>query len=399
MSNILGALDIGTQTTRLVAGEYENGRLTVINQVSVPTSGMKKGSIRTIEEVTACIKRAREEMQKLYHVDIYDVMVNFSSGAIKPEVRTGQKPLLLGHVIDRNDVAEAEQNATAEEQEDAQETTIQRFRQKFEVDGQLVTNPLGMTGSQLVASVLELMAPRSQFEALRTAVHRAGYRLVDIAFSGLAAAEAVLDAKARDEGTLVIDFGAGTVDYLAFCNGVVATAGSLGVGGSHLTNDLALAFQISQNQAEEMKLARGAAAIQPDISSERYQLRTQFSTSDRSVAVHAIQTVTTERVDETFRILQTILSDAGVLQYLHGGIRLTGATAGLPLIAEQASAIFGMPCSLGVLQQVKGVPEEITREPYCFATAIGLLNWRVRNLALEEKKPSLFSKFSKFLKG
>lgn len=399
MSNILGALDIGTQTTRLVAGEYENGRLTVINQVSVPTSGMKKGSIRTIEEVTACIKRAREEMQKLYHVDIYDVMVNFSSGAIKPEVRTGHKPLLLGHVIDRNDVAEAEQNATAEEQEDAQETTIQRFRQKFEVDGQLVNNPLGMTGSQLVASVLELMAPRSQFEALRTAVHRAGYRLVDIAFSGLAAAEAVLDAKARDEGTLVIDFGAGTVDYFAFCNGVVATAGSLGVGGSHLTNDLALAFQISQNQAEEMKLARGAAAIQPDISSERYQLRTQFSTSDRSVAVHAIQTVTTERVDETFRILQTILSDAGVLQYLHGGIRLTGATAGLPLIAEQASAIFGMPCSLGVLQQVKGVPEEITREPYCFATAIGLLNWRVRNLALEEKKPSLFSKFSKFLKG
>lgn len=399
MSNILGALDIGTQTTRLVAGEYENGRLTVINQVSVPTSGMKKGSIRTIEEVTACIKRAREEMQKTYRVDIYDVMVNFSSGAIKSEVRTGQKPLLLGHVIDRNDVAEAEQNATAEEQEDAQETTIQRFRQKFEVDGQLVNNPLGMTGSQLVASVLELTAPRSQFEALRTAVHRAGYRLVDVAFSGLAAAEAVLDAKARDEGTLVIDFGAGTVDYLAFCNGVVATAGSLGVGGSHLTNDLALAFQIAQNQAEEMKLARGAAAIQPDISSERYQLRTQFSTSDRSVAVHAIQTVTTERVDETFRILQTILSDAGVLQYLHGGIRLTGATAGLPLIAEQASAIFGMPCSLGLLQQVKGVPEEIARAPYCFATAIGLLNWRIRNLALEEKKPSLFAKFSKFLKG
>lgn len=399
MSIILGALDIGTQTTRLVAGEYDAGRLTVINHVSVPTSGMKKGSIRTIEEVTACIKRAREEMQKSCRVDIYDVMVNFSSGAIKSEVRTGHKSLLLGHVIDRNDVGEAEQNATAEEQEDAQETTIQRFRQKFEVDGQLVANPLGMTGSRLVASVLELTAPRSQFEAVRTAVHRAGFRLVDVAFSGLAAAEAVLDSKARDEGTLVIDFGAGTVDYLAFCNGVVAAAGSIGVGGSHLTNDLALAFQISQNQAEEMKLARGAAMIQPVISSERYQLRTQFSTSDRSVAVHAIQTVTTERVDETFRLLRKLLSDAGVLQYLRGGIRLTGATAALPLISEQATAIFGMPCSLGLLQQVKGVPEEIARAPYCFATAIGLLNWRVRNLALEEKAPSLFAKFRKFLRG
>lgn len=399
MSLILGALDIGTQTTRLVAGEYDNGHLTIIGCVEVPTSGMKKGTIRTIEEVTACIKRAREEMQKRYRVDIYDVMVNFSSGGIKSQVRVGTKSLLLGHVIDQLDVQEAEQNAAAEEQDDAQEITIQRFRQKYEVNDQPVNNPLGMTGTQLVSNVLELTAPRSQYEALRTAVHRAGFRLVDVAFTGLAAAEAVLDAKARDEGALVIDFGAGTVDYLAFCNGVVAAAGSIGVGGSHLTNDLALAFQISQTQAEEMKLARGAAMIQPVISSERYQLRTQFSTSDRSVSVHAIQTVTTERVDETFRLIRSILSDVGVLQYLRGGIRLTGGTAALPLITEQATAIFSMPCALGLLQQVKVVPAEITAEPYCFATAVGLLNWRVRNLSLEETKPSLFSKFRKFLRG
>lgn len=399
MSIILGALDIGTQTTRLVAGEYANGHLTVTNSVAVPTSGMKKGTIRTIEEVTACIKRAREEMQKKHHVDLYDVMVNFASGGIKSQVRVGRKSLLLGHIIDQADVAEAELNAASEEADDAQEITIQRFRQKYEVNDQPVNNPLGMTGSQLVSNVLELTAPRSQYEALRTAVHRAGFRLVDVAFSGLAAAEAVLDAKARDEGALVIDFGAGTVDYLAFCNGVVAAAGSIGVGGSHLTNDLALAFQISQSHAEEMKLARGAAMIQPDISSERYQLRTQFSTSDRSVSVHAIQTVTTERVDETFRLLREILSDAGVLQYLRGGIRLTGEAAGLPLITEQASAIFGIPCALGLLQQVKALPEEIADEPYSFATAVGLLNWRVRNLSLEETTPSLFSKFRKFLRG
>lgn len=399
MSMILGALDIGTHTTRLVAAEYANGQLTVTNHVAVPTSGMKKGSIRNIEEVTACIKRAREEMQKKYDVDIYDVTVNFSSGGIKSRLRVGSKSLQLGHVIDQADILEAEQNATTEEAADAQEVTIQSYRQKYEVNDQPVNNPMGMTGTQLVSNVMEVVAPRSQFEALRTAVHRAGLRLIDVAFSGLAVAEAVLDAKARDEGTLVIDFGAGTVDYLAFCNGVVADAGSIGVGGSHLTNDLALAFQISQVQAEEMKLARGAAIIQPDISSERYQLRTQFSTSDRSVSVHAIQTVTTERVDETFRILRDSLSKSGVLQYLRGGIRLTGATAGLPLITEQASAIFGIPCSHGLLQRVKITPDDILCNPYCFATAIGLLNWRVRNLSLEDTSPSFFSKLGKFLRG
>ncbi len=399
MGRVLGALDIGTQTTTLLAGEYEDGRLNIIARVTAQTDGVKKGIIRNIDAVVGVIQRVREEMSKLHGVDIYDVMIAFSAHAILATPRSGRKSLVRGHEITQEDVDAAEDNAYTEEVPGAQEVLLQRFRQRYEVNGQLVAVPLGMTGTELVANVLEVSAPRSAVDSLRTAVARAGLRVVDVVFAGIAAAEAVLDAKARDDGAIVIDIGGGTTDYVAFCNGVVAAAGTLGVGGNHITNDLAQAFQIQQLQAEEMKLARGAAMIQPSLSGDRYPLRmTQFSTADRTVSVHAIQTVTNERVDETLRLVRALLGEQ-VLQQIHGHVYLTGGSAALPQIAEKATAIFGRPCSLGAPKVGIRISKDMMDEPFRHATVLGLLYWRGRYLSAEEGKPSLFSRFYSFLRG
>lgn len=398
---LLGALDIGTQTTRLVAGELTDGRIKVLGQCSVVTSGVKKGVIRNIDDVVGCLRQARKEMSERHKLDIFDVCVSFSAAGINTLVRTGRKSLLPGHAIDDGDVMEAEDNAGSAEAPDSPEILLQRFRQKYEVNGQPVSMPVGMTGSELIANVLELTAPRSAVEALRTAVHRAGFQATDIVFSAVADAEAVLSGKIRDEGALVIDFGAGTTDYIAICNGVVAAAGALGIGGSHLTNDLALAFQIPQAQAEVLKLARGAAMIQQELANERYALRTSpLLSDDRSISVHAVQTVTTERVDETLRILRDILQERGLLTHLHGGVYLVGGTAKLPLISEHASDIFGLPCRVGVpVNTIGTLPPEMTEEPFRHATAIGLLNWRARTLAQEEHRPGLMARLRALLRG
>ncbi len=399
MGRVLGALDIGTQTTTLLAGEYDEGRLNVIARVTAQTDGVKKGVIRNIDAVVGVIQRVREEMSKLHGVDIYDVMVAFSAHDITTLPRSGRKSLVRGHEIVQEDIDEAEDNAYTEEVPGAEEVLLQRFRQRYEVNGQLVAVPLGMTGTELVANVLEVSAPRSAVDSLRTAVARAGLRVVDVVFAGIAAAEAVLDAKARDDGAVVIDLGAGTTDYVAFCNGVVATAGTLGVGGNHLTNDLAQAFQIQQLQAEEMKLARGAATIQPTLSGDRYPLRmTQFSTVDRSVSVHAIQTVANERVDETLRLIRTLLGEH-VLSQIHGHIYLTGGAAALPQMTEKAGEIFGRTCLLGVPKAGIRTTKEMMDEPFRHATVLGLLYWRGRYLSSEEKSPSIFSRFYSFLRG
>lgn len=397
MGMLLGALDIGTQTTSLLAGEYDGEGLTVIGRTATETHGVRKGFIRDIDAVTAGIRKVRDDMDRRFGIDLAEVTAAISCFGLSVAVRSGQTLLMPGHAIDQDNVDAAEENAQSVESEDSTNKILQRFRQKYEVNGQPVGTPLGMTGSELVANILEISVPRTALDALTSAIHHAGLRLVDPAFSGFAAAEAVLDAKARNDGALVLDFGDGTIDYIAICNNVVAAAGNLAVGGSHLTNDLALAFQISQAQAEEVKLARGAAQIQSDLATDRYPLRSTFATTERSLSVHAIQTIVTERIDETFRILAEQLRD--VLPHIRGAIYLTGGTAALPLITEQASDIFGLPCVLGIPCNIVKLPPDMMDEPYRHATAVGLLNWRCRTLSQEDRAPSLMSRIRAFLKG
>ncbi len=400
MKMVLGALDIGTQKTTLLAGEYEEGRLKIIGRVCASSSGVKKGIIRNIDAMTEVVSRLRAEMSKKYKIDLYDVMVNFSANGIQMLPRIGRKSIVRGHEITPEDVTEAEENAFSEESADASEVLLQRFRQRYEVNGQSVSVPLGMTGTELIANVLELTAPKTSIGALRSAITRAGLRVTDIVFSGVAAAETVLDTKAREDGSIVIDFGAGTTDYIAFCNGVIAAAGSLGVGGNHLTNDLAQAFQLQQKQAEEMKLSRGSAVLQPSLTNDRYPLRvTQFSTSDRSVSVHAIQTVATERVEETFRIVRRLLEENNVLSQIHGCIYLTGGSAALPQIVEKVTNIFKRPCTLGVPTNNIRMSPEMMEMPFAHATGVGLLLWRTHFLSQEDRRPSLLSRLASFLRG
>ncbi len=396
---ILGALDIGTQSTSLVAAEYKNQQLAILYHVCVPTTSVKKGTIRDIENVVVCVKHACKKMHELYNVELYDLLTSFSCAGIETQIHTGRKSLLHGHIIDEDDVQEAEDNAETAPSADATMETIHRFRQNYGVNGQPVNTPYGMTGTELTANILEMTAPKSSLNSLNAVMHRAGLRIQEVVFSGLASAEAVLDNQQREEGAIVIDIGAGTTDYIAFCNGVVAAAGTLGIGGAHLTNDLATAFQISQQQAEEVKLARGAATIQSDLAKERFNLHNTFSTGERSISVHAIQTVTTERIDELLRLIRDLLVEKDVLTHIHGKLYITGGTAALPLITEKAKSVFGLPCVLGQPVDVVRMPEEMMDAPYRFASQIGMLKWRVRQLANEVHKPSTWSRIKHFLKG
>lgn len=398
MGMLLGALDIGTSTTRLYAGDVVDNKCEVLAHVAMPTTGVRKGVIRNIESVSSLILNLQKRMSAEYNIDLYDVEVNFSAMGMQTYHRTGHKAIPPGYEITEADVQEAEENATVQEVTNAPEVRFQSFRQKYEVDGRPVSTPLGMTGENLVANVLELMAPRTSYEAVKTVLHRAGMRSQEIFFSGIAVMDAVLDAKARDDGAIVIDFGAGVVDYAVMCHGVIATVGTLAVGGSHVTNDIAHAFSISQRKAEEVKLQYGSAMLQLDRAKERYQLDYSQVGLPRSISVHAIQTVTTERIDETLRLIYDILLGQNVLHHIHGGVYLTGGTAAIPGIVERASQIFACPCRIGVPLDVE-LSEALRNEPYLHATGVGLLKCRARRLSHMATKPSLLSRIAKFFRN
>ena len=94
MSMLLGALDIGTQTTSLLAGEYDGEGLTVIGRTSTETHGVRKGFIRDIDAVTAGIRKVRDDMDRRFSIDLAEVTAAISCFGLTAAVRSGQTFLM-----------------------------------------------------------------------------------------------------------------------------------------------------------------------------------------------------------------------------------------------------------------------------------------------------------------
>jgi cell division protein FtsA len=209
-----------------------------------------------------------------------------------------------------------------------------------------------MTGGQLALHMLIVHGARARFDNAVTVFRNASVGVQDTVFGVCAASLAVLSAEQKKNGVLLIDLGGGTTDYAVFANDVIATAGSIGVGGDHITNDIALAFNITSVQAEELKRKEGSAVIDADASGRRLTLPQSTGFPARSFGVRALQTVINARMDETLRVVRARLDDEGMLPLLGAGVVLTGGGTQLRNICPLAQHLFGLPCQVGVLRNI-----------------------------------------------
>jgi cell division protein FtsA len=256
----------------------------------------------------------------------------------------------------------------------------------FTVDEQdQVVQPLGMEGARLALEMLILHGVRNRLHNTINVVRSIPIDVEDVAFSGLCSALAVLTPEQKKLGALVIDLGGGTTDYLAYCNAVVAVAGALAVGGDHVTNDIALVFNVPTLQAERIKRKHGSAMVGDAEPGESIKLPPEVGFAGRSIALQALNTVIHARMDETLRMVRERVEPSGVLRQLGAGVILTGGGARLRGVCELGERIFGLPCAPGRPCRISGLAAAAEGAEY--ATAGGLVEYGFRTAAQQSGLP------------
>ena len=93
----------------------------------------------------------------------------------------------------------------------------------------------------------------------------------EIVFTGLASALALLSNEQKELGSLVIDMGGGTTEYVVYCDGIIKHTGVLAVGGDHVSNDLAYGLKVPLNRAEQLKHDHGSAVLEPRSKANHFR--------------------------------------------------------------------------------------------------------------------------------
>src|SRR6185295_13090773 len=114
--------------------------------------------------------------------------------------------------------------------------------------------PVGMLGAKVEVDVHVVHGNLNRLQnAIRT-VKGLQLEVEDIVFNGLAASLALLTNEQKELGSVVIDLGGGTTEYVVYAGGIIKHTGVLGVGGDHVSNDLAYGLKVPLGRAESLKI-------------------------------------------------------------------------------------------------------------------------------------------------
>ena len=108
----------------------------------------------------------------------------------------------------------------------------------------------------------------------------------------------------RMNGVLVIDIGAGCTDWSIFKNGHVQKTGVIAIGGDHLSNDLAMGFNISWEQAEAIKLRFSKNSLKLDEAGNFWIFENINEFGNKKMSKKALETILYTRIEELFGLIK-----------------------------------------------------------------------------------------------
>lgn len=389
------ALEIGTTKVRVVVAEpRDDDHLNVIGIGECASSGVRKSEIVHLDHAITCVRSALHNAEESSNVSIHQAYLLVSGGHIQSKVNRGSIPLIDGGEITAEDIEHVSDLARTVSLP-SERDVIHSFSQHFFIDDQHgVISPLGMEGNKLAVDVLILHGVRNRLRNLVKAAKDIPLDVPDIAFGGLCAALAVLSPEEKQNGAVVIDLGGGTTNFVAYAGGAIAGAGSFGVGGDHITNDLARGLRLTLSQAEQLKELSGSAVIDRAARSQKVEVPVDIPGSPvRHVRLGDVQLITSARIEEVLQLVKASLDQSDLLHHLGAGVILTGGGAYLQEVTNLASGVFGLPCMLGHPRDISGLATASAGPEY--ASPLGMLRY-VQRTARRSEKPTGLRRLKSF---
>lgn len=254
---------------------------------------------------------------------------------------------------------------------------LHAFATGYELDGEeIYDDPVGLNGATLSTQILGIGARQSILDNLSMLIERCGLGVEDFVARPHAAAEGVLIDDEKDLGVVLIDIGAASTDYAVYDGGVMIDCGGVGVGGGHITKDIAQIFGAPFTQAERVKMLYGAALIGPGDEHRFVDFQQLGVVGETARASRAdLCEVIIPRMEEIFELVAERLPDDVMRR---SGLRRAVITGGGSLLVgarEIAEKTLSMKSRIGRPIAIAGTPELASAQG--FAVCAGMIQTRI----------------------
>jgi len=370
---IFVGLDIGTSKITALVGHLDpENRVRVIGLGLVPSAGMRKGGVVSLEALARAIETAKDKAERTSGYEISSALVSLSGQQINSMNSKGMAGV-SGRTIGFDDVARALEAARSIAVPYNREI-VHVIPRGFVVDGQDgIKSALGMHGYRLEVEAHIVTDSATALRNLEKCIEAAGVTVDGWVLSSLAAGESVLTETEREMGVVVCDIGGGTCDLAIYIEGSVWHTAVIPVGGDHLTNDIAQGLHLPAETAESVKRRHGLAAKAMAEGDQAFAVRPFGQGEAVQIRQDDLATILEPRVEELFGLVRQEIKRSGYDGLLPAGVVLTGGTSQLPGIRQVASDVLRLPVRQSGPDDLRGLVDQL-HSP-AFSASLGLLHW------------------------
>ena len=350
-------IDIGTHTVKTVVAERKSGdSLPYILATGVaPSHGLRKGFIINFEDVSLSIKNSTKQALEKTNLNIKEAFVSIDGGGLEGTRSKGSIVVArTDNEITENDVKRAHGQSEAQLNRNASSYLLNReilhtFPISYKIDDELIIgNPVGMKGEKLEAETLFATSHSQQLSHLVKSMDLAGIKIEDIVAAPWATSHAVLSQREKEVGCVLLNIGGDTSSIVVFEEGGPVSIEVLPIGSNHITYDLAHAFQVLLDEAEELKI----------------------SYSNDSAVKRKLSGIVEPRLSDIFDFVKSHLNKIQRTGLMPGGVILTGGGANLLGMDEVARKILKLPAQLSQNKLPENFEGDTTNP--LWSTAFGL---------------------------
>src|SRR3989344_1070047 len=355
-STIAIGVDFGTESVKAVALEFFSGEPIprVLGVGGALSQGVKRGAIINPEEAGEALREAVLALAS-------------SCGVAKENIYVGIGGLAIGFQKSKGLIAisRADGEVSKEDMKRAvlaSETNLSKMQNRevlhriplfYKVDNETPTqDPSGLSGVKLEAETFFITSQSTLIKSTIKSFENADLEVEEIIASPLACQRAVLQKRELEVGVMVMDIGASTTSIAIFEEGLPYSLEVLPVGSGHITQDIAVGFQVPLDEAEKMKL---------DFNP---------NSSNKVNGKKKLSDIIELRFEDIFELVEKHLKKVERIGLLPAGIVIVGGGANFPGIEEVVKNYLKLPARAGVSHDLLGEKDKIKNPAW--STAVGI---------------------------
>jgi cell division protein FtsA len=181
----------------------------------------------------------------------------------------------------------------------------------------------------------------------------------------------VLTPDEKELGVVLVDIGGGTTDFVVFSQAAVRQTAIFGLGGNHLTNDIAVGLRSPLVESEKIKTKYGCALTSMVKKEETIEVPSVGGRRPRVLSRQILAEIIEPRMEEILTLVHREILKSGYENLIPSGVVLTGGTASLEGLPELVEQIFNLPVRRGYPSGVGGLMDVVNNPMY--ATGVGLV--------------------------